>query len=146
MLLEVGNKGDADATDVTVEFFVNGEPTYTAVNLSVPAHSTILIKYQTTAAEQDGHSARAYSDLYDTGEVVRILDTARGDTDDGRDTDALFYVGLIALVLALIALGIALVTAMRTRAEVSTTTAVDDGGDLEVEAVNDWEETPSKEN
>jgi hypothetical protein len=105
--LQVRNRGNADATNVTVEFFLRGDLEHTERDLTVPAQSTILVFYRTTARYGDTHSARAFSDLYETDEVSRTLVTREVDLNDEPSGDAAYFVAMLALVISLIALAVA---------------------------------------
>ena len=116
--LQVRNTGDADATGVTVEFFVLGELEHTVRDLTVPARTTVLVHYRTTVRDGDTHSARAFSDLHGTGEVSRTITTREAELDEEPSGNAVWSVALLALFLSTIALVTSLMKARRPTGKV----------------------------
>jgi hypothetical protein len=105
--LLVRNTGDADARGVMVDFYVDGELMHTTTAVDIPARSAVLVFYSSTALNGEEHSARAYSDLYETDEVSRTIVTREVDVDDEPSGDAAYFVAMLALIISLISMAVA---------------------------------------
>jgi len=116
VMVTVSNYGDSPAEGVTVTVYDGGEEIDRFNEVVVPANGFITLTTEMTADGKHEITARATSDMYDTGEMVEgpIVETLE---DELVLEDVGGLIGLIALLLALVALILAVVLGLARRKE-----------------------------
>jgi hypothetical protein len=116
VLVTVRNDGDSPAEGVTVSLFDGGKLVGTQDGETVPAHGTAVVPVKVKAEGSHVFTARATSDLYDTGDMPtgQPLQTIE---EEAVLENAGGILGLIALIIALIALLLVLMGRMGGKEE-----------------------------
>jgi hypothetical protein len=109
VMVTVRNSGDSPAEDVTVVLYSDGKMVEEQAGITIPPRGTYVAIFPVKAKEGSSvYTARASSDLYDTGQMTsgNPLNTIE---EEGVLENVSGVLGLIALVLAVMLLAIFLV-------------------------------------
>jgi hypothetical protein len=130
------NYGDALAYDVTVELFDGGKLAGSYPPVILGPHSVSVFPFEIVVDGTHEFTARASSDLYDTREMrwPRELE-AQEDEGSISTSNPIAWVGMLAIVLAVVAIALNLVERMRTPTEER------DKEDVQVDVAEDWVES-----
>ena len=112
VLVTVRNDGDSPAEDVTVIVYDGGVEVGRLEDVTVPAHGVAVVPVEVTAKDEHEITARASSDLYDTGAMTtgQPLKTIE---EEAMLENAGGILGLVALILAVVAILLALMLSRR---------------------------------
>ena len=126
--------GDAVAYDVTVELFDGGKLVDSYIKVTLGPHAVYVFPFKIVVDGTHEFTARASSDLYDTGEMDggRTLE-AEGDGGSISVSSPVAWVGMLAIVLAVIAIALNLVDRLR-----KPTTEEKGNENVQVEVDDDW--------
>ena len=102
-LITVRNDGDSPAEGMSVSLYDKGKLVGTQDGVTVPAHGTAVVPMTIKASDSHEFTARATSDLYDTGDMAtgQPLKTIE---EEAALENAGGILGLLALILAVIAI------------------------------------------
>jgi len=145
VMVAVRNDGDAMARNLTVRFFDNSLVVETRTGIDVEAHSFHVLYFDLEETGKRFIWFSVESDLYDTRSGGRFLEAEEPEVEEVAEDDTAMALGILAIVLAAIALFIALMVAREPPAKVPPSEGSTDMDDTEVETVDDWEETPDEE-
>ena len=112
VMVTVRNTGDSPAEGVTVTVYDNGKAVGEESGVTVPAHGTATVAVKTKATEgAQEFTARASSDLYDTGDMGTGTPLKTIDREGALENVG-GILGLVALIIALLALVLVLMMKM----------------------------------
>ena len=139
----VRNTGDSAAYDVVVELFDNGVLVDSYDRVILGAHSVSVFPFEVTVGDKHEFTARASSDLYDTFEMdwPSVLKAQEEDSGSVSVGSPVAWVGIMAIILAVIAIALNLAGRTRTHAPEEM-----DGGSARTDVMDDWEETSDEDN
>ena len=142
IFVTVRNTGDSTAHGVTIELFDHGDLVFSFDEVDLEGHSVTTFPFEVSIDGEHLFSARARSILYDTGEmpVGKSLKGVEEESEPSTISDSAAWIGMLAIVLAVIAIALNLIGRMRTPALEEM-----DGGSVGTDVVDDWEETPDEE-
>ncbi|MBN1539797.1 MAG: hypothetical protein JW939_06605 [Candidatus Thermoplasmatota archaeon] len=108
LLVTISNFGDSPAEDLTVAIYDNGELLHTQAGVTVKARSSMVITTEVKVSGTHRITARATSDLYDTGEMSAASVLKASEREMFLENMG-GILGLIALILAIAAIVLILV-------------------------------------
>jgi hypothetical protein len=135
--VSVRNTGDSAAHGVLVELFYGGKLVGSHTNVTIDANSVRAFEFEVTTDGTYELTARARSDLHDTGEMDVGRTLTVGEEDNGGSVSVsspVAWVGMLAIILAIIAIALNLVS---RRAQ--------EGPDQEADEENIWVETGDRD-
>jgi hypothetical protein len=111
VLVNVRNDGDSPAEGMSVSLYDGGKLVGTTEGVTVPAHGSTTVPVKVKAKDSHDFTARATSDLYDSGDMTtgQPLQTIE---EEAALENAGGILGLIALIVALLALALILMGRM----------------------------------
>jgi hypothetical protein len=134
VMVVVRNDGDTPALDLTVDVYDNGVFLETITGVDIDGHSLVVLFYELTVTGKHEITVRVTTDIYDTGEMEwgRRLEAKEDEADSTTVSNTVAWVGMLAIVLAVIAIALNLVDRMRKPSSEE---------DVRVDAVDDWVES-----
>ena len=140
LMVVVHNHGDSAAENLTVQVYEDGVLLERIDGVSIDANSYVDLYYDLDDPGRRTITVKVTSELYATDDVHQTLFVEEDEGGTSSVSDSATWIGVLAIVLAVIAIALNLVGRMRTPAPEER-----DDENTQNKVADGWEETPREE-